>query len=610
MQDPPTDPTGLQFRGAFSGFPANSPASRENMPNTHNSGTPVGGKEAMAPEQPSRPPLRPAWPEPADPPTEWARDPLGTSPRLPLPADEPSRTGDARVPPGSGWERAMAQSADPPPARGTGREQPPAGGGDGATRPSPTPADNAVWPPVPPPDSAVWPPVSPAENTAWLPSIPADDTPAGGATRPPASSRPSAPQDPLFAPSWVNGPAQPADQPPARPSGGPAPGGEKSAPGGFGVPNGPSVWAMAATAPEETPPAPPWTPSHPTRDASEAPLSPPASSPEAPSPYGRAPRHGAPSSPGGPGRPEGPPPQEEASHTQPGRHLSRDPSDPYKPFVTAGQISGPKTPPPERQQELWDTVFGDNYQAMGDEDDFDAPGKPVWVFALAGSVVIALVGALFWAFMAGPLAAAKEEPSPRTSPSATPKKPTKAQSPGRLPRFPGKGSPVEGVLSDQAAAVSVARLGAPWQQDQRRTVPVVYGFTTRQYVPAGTDSAGREQFAQLMLGTLSPRLKSRYTPERPAPAINAVASGARKKFFPEDNSARKTAQQTLSVHGLRGQLAAYEITAGGSKTVMVVAILNTGADLPAVVYMSVPEDKRELLPDITTVFTSIRPAAS
>lgn len=90
--------------------------------------------------------------------------------------------------------------------------------------------------------------------------------------------------------------------------------------------------------------------------------------------------------------------------------------------------------------------------------------------------------------------------------------------------------------------------------------------------------------------------------------INAVASTGRKRFFPEDNTARKTAQQTLSVNGLPGQLAAYEITSGDSKTIMVVAAVSTGADLPAIVYMSVPDSKKEMLPDINTVFKSIRVA--
>ncbi|MEU0518986.1 hypothetical protein [Streptosporangium sp. NPDC006007] len=537
---------------------------------------------------------------------------------------------------GDGWDQTATQHLPGLPAAGDSWQTPPtAREGSGRHAPAPetggagwptaTPAGNAGWPSVTPADSAVWPPTSPAENTTRPPATSSDN-----AVWPPTS--PAEPQNPLFTPSWVNAPPQPPaqttaqapSQSPADPfagasaGSGAAPGtgpGGGTGSGSFGVPNNPAVWALAATTPPEaSPSAPSYESPYPGQDSPTATYSIDSVRPPQAQSLPSGPSHQP-----GPlpqGRPHQPPqgrPEQAGTpeQGQPGHHLGRDPSDPYRPFVTAGQISGPKTPPPERQQELWDTVFGDNYQAMGDEDDLDGEGRPVWVFALVGSVVIAVVGALLWAFMAGPLAAAKEEPSPQVRPSATTKKPPKAQVPGRLPRFPGKGSPVDGTLSDQTAAITVARLGGPWRQDQRRTVPAVYGFSTRQYVPAGTDSAGRAQFAQLMSGTLSPRLKSKYTsPETLAPVINAVASGARKKFFPEGNSARKTAQQSLSVNGVPGQLAAYEITSGDSTTLMVVGVVSTGADLPAVVYMSVPDTLKELRPDITTVFKTLHTTAS
>ncbi|GIN03465.1 hypothetical protein Pve01_51230 [Planomonospora venezuelensis] len=326
-----------------------------------------------------------------------------------------------------------------------------------------------------------------------------------------------------------------------------------------------------------------------------------------PSPDGRGPAHPDQQGRNHPqGHPQGHPQDRQAA---PGGHLSRDPSDPNRPFVTAGQISGPKTPPPERQQELWNTVFGENYQAIGDEDEDEEPGKPVWIFALAGSAVIALVGALLWAFLAGPLASAEESgPAAGTKATATPKASTKPKAKiGRLPRYPGDASPVAGTVTDTGAALTIARLGAPWRQDTRPTVPTTYGFSTRQYAPAGQDSTGKNQYAQVMSGPLSPRLEKYYTsPENLAPVINAVANSARRKFFPEGNKAAKTAQQTLSVGGLPGQLAAYEITSGEDRTTIVVAAVSTGADLPSIVYMSVPGSAGELLPDVNTVFKSIK----
>ncbi|WP_093168429.1 hypothetical protein [Sinosporangium album] len=282
--------------------------------------------------------------------------------------------------------------------------------------------------------------------------------------------------------------------------------------------------------------------------------------------------------------------------------------------MTAGQISGPKTPPPARQQELWNTVFGENYEQIGDEDDLEPRGKPIWVFALAGTLAVALIAALAWAFLAGPFAG-EDEPagegvSGKAAPSSGPAT-TRPQSLSKLPRFPGNASPVAGTLTDSAAAITLPRLGGPWQLDSRPTVKTTYGFATRQYVAAGRDNTGKAQYAQVMSGPLPERLKARYSsPENLSPVISAVAFQARQKLFPPGNQIRKIAQQALAVQGLPGELSAWQVTAGQDKTTMVVAALSTGEDLPAIIYMSVPESKKQLLPDVNTVFRRIGLAAS
>ncbi|GII87198.1 hypothetical protein Ssi03_51880 [Sphaerisporangium siamense] len=327
--------------------------------------------------------------------------------------------------------------------------------------------------------------------------------------------------------------------------------------------------------------------------------------------------------PGGPG-PGGPDGGHRPGH-QPPRHQGPafSPEDPDKPFVTAGQISGPKTPPPERQQELWNTVFGENYEAIGEEAD-GGDGRKVWLIALVASVAVALVLALLWAFLAGPLSSssgsAAAEPTakagtgkPKASPSGT-QASTKPQSIGRLPKYSGEASPRIGALTDRAGAVTVPRLGGPWQLDTRAEhVRATYGFATRQYVPAGTDGSGAPVFAQIMTGPLAKSLAGKYSASEPAeltPVISAVAFAARNKFFPAGNKVVKTAEQRVSAGGMPARLVAYQVLAGGTKTTLVVAAASTGADVPAIVYMAVPASKKELLPDVNTVFSSIRPAAA
>ncbi|MFC4006429.1 hypothetical protein ACFOY2_04300 [Nonomuraea purpurea] len=304
----------------------------------------------------------------------------------------------------------------------------------------------------------------------------------------------------------------------------------------------------------------------------------------------------------------GTPPTEDQG-PRPGSNLNRDPSDPDRRFVTAGQISGSRTPPPERQQELWNTVFGDQ-QDRADQDralDDEPQGKPVWIYALGGSVAIALVGALLWAFLAGPLAPEDAASSAATEEKATtPPKPTATKSSttiGALPQYPGKASPVIGRVTDAQARISLPRLGGKWLLDQRGTVTVkgTYGFDTRQYVQLAPD-----RYAQLMSGPLSPRLAEHYQQDNLEPVIRQVVLSARKRFFPEDNKVRKIAQQPIKVGDSTGRLVAYSLTSQTEKATIVTMAVNTGGEVPAIIYMSIPSDGKQLLPDIRRVMGQLK----
>ncbi|MEU7859797.1 hypothetical protein [Nonomuraea sp. NPDC049141] len=325
--------------------------------------------------------------------------------------------------------------------------------------------------------------------------------------------------------------------------------------------------------------------------------------------YGQAPGQAPPQAPGAEHH-QGE--HHQAEHGRPGGNLSRDPSDPENRFVTAGQISGSRTPPPERQQELWDNVFGDDYQAMGEPDSLDNPGKPIWIYALAGSVALALVGAVLWAFLAGPLAADKPTASSSAaanakssaSPSSTPAKTT--NSIPRLPRWSGKAAPVLGTVANPTAGITIPRLGGTWQQDQRTTVKTTYGFDTRQYVVTGNNTS-----AQILTGPLPAKLASSFTSEDDLePVIKQVVLNARKRFFPTGNTVRKIAQQPIKVGQSSGRVIAYALTSGTEKATIVTAAINTGKDVPAIVYMSIPSTSKQLLPDVNTIIKQMKVTTS
>ncbi|MEV7805778.1 hypothetical protein AB0O28_22795 [Microbispora sp. NPDC088329] len=543
MQDPPTDPTGEQFREAFRGFAAAAPGSHEIMPGTPNSGMISGGAvptdRSEHQREPAWPEIPPAWPE---------------------------------VPPPSSFTptvRSFVEGAPQQPADAT------------ATMAGPLPGARQPAPAFGEPDRPGSAPSSGGpENFGGTENLGGPEKFGGtegfggtGGFGEPGSlggRQGFGGRESFGGPAQSGGPA---------PFGGPAPVYGRPGPAGpdqsqnHGQSHGPNQGQPGphgVTFPggqDRSQPSSPFTPS--VRSYAES--APPAS---------MAP----------------PPPSQ--------------PEDPYRPFVTAGQISGPKTPPAHRQQELWNTVFGENYQAIDEYEE--EPGRPVWLYALVASAVAALVGVLVWAFAAGPLssgdtaeAATSAKPSPAKS-GATTKPQAQAT---RLPVYKGTASPVNGVLTDTAGRITLPKLGGPWQADANPAqIKATYGFTSRQYVQAGTTADGKSEFALVMSGTLAPSLAAKYTtPDNLGPVVNAVMYRARQTQFPKDNKATRTAQQRLARNGLTGLLTAYKVTAGGASTTVVIAAVNTGADLPTIVYMAVPQPKSDLLADINTVFRSIKP---
>ncbi|MFB4265498.1 hypothetical protein [Nonomuraea sp. GTA35] len=467
-----------------------------------------------------------------------------------------------------------------------------------------SPDVRAAWQDGPPPQStagpAAWPEVS--SKGAPPPSAQAPGAPG------PGSPPPGRPADPV--PAWAQPPTPSADAWSNLSSPAPWPPADRAAPAEPGAERT-AVYNNAGPPPPAAHPADERTVTyaqHTQNLLNDRAV--PSTPMDSAQPHTDTPLGTPPGGPAGtpPGTPQGPPSAEDHPG-RPGSNLSRDPSDPENRFVTAGQISGSRTPPPERQQELWNTVFGDNYQSMGDQDGLEdeEPGKPIWIYALGGSVAVALVAALLWAFLWGPLAgddapssaSLAAEQSASSPPKATA---TKAStSIGPLPKYTGKASPVIGRVPDAEARISVPRLGGTWQLDQRATVKGTYGFNTRQYVQVAP-----ERYATVMSGPLSPRLSSYYEADNLEPVIKQVVLSARRSFFPDGNKVRKIAQQPIKVGDQTGRLIAYSLTSDTEKATIVTMAVNTGAEVPAIVYISIPSESKQLLPDVRTVMNQIR----
>ncbi|WP_156045902.1 hypothetical protein [Herbidospora cretacea] len=582
---------------------------------------------------PAWPEVPPAWPEVPPPAASYPPNPVAGPHGRPEPA--PFGGPPAPTPGGSFPPSPVAARHDPRherPEHQTGPQSPPI--------PQASFQEHPPFPVPPPPP----PPVSPFG--------PADDYPAFGAA--PAQARTASPA-PDFPP--VRAGSGPVFPPPMNPPGFPEPQAARQparTDTGPGFPELPPEEGPWASAPNVFPRAEERNPSFPPRPVEPAsqqsfsyqepattfgtprgpfdPRVPPPPMDQQPFPPVQAAQAAAPATDrtvtmGPPGQPappqaapqaapQAPPQAMPPAQPQPqgyggpttGEHLVQQlpGDDPYKPFVTAGQISGPKTPPAARQQELWETVWGDGQHTTDDDDD-DEKGKPVWLFALVGSVLVALIVALLWAFLAGPLSSAAEttaQPAPSAKPSAT--KPAAAAASGGIPEYDGEKSAVKGTLTDEAAGISISQLGGQWKTDaDTQTVMSTYGYSTRQYVSAGLTSKGKPWFATVMTGKLPADLASQYkSPTDLRPVLNGVVFKARQTIFPKPNKVARVGAQKLP--GGLGQAAAYKVTDDGGGTLVVVAAVNTGAEVPSIVYMMVPDLRDDLLPDVNTILKSIK----
>ncbi|RJL34446.1 hypothetical protein [Bailinhaonella thermotolerans] len=304
-------------------------------------------------------------------------------------------------------------------------------------------------------------------------------------------------------------------------------------------------------------------------------------------------------------------------------------------FVTAAQISGPKTPPADRQRELWKTVWGEgsgdgseegfenrfaDIEAGIGDDDGPGRGRRVWPWAVAGSAAVALVAVVVTAFATGTLGGSEEPPKPPQTRQSAPVGAGKSTQPAKealppLPRYKGTRSPVTGQVKDRQSGLHYAALGGRWQLDQRTPTELraKYGFSTRQYVPLGQDSQGRQVFAHVMSGPLPTRLAPQYTGAADMnKVLRATAYEVKKRFYGAAALATKTAEQRFKVGGRPAELMAFEIRnrrAGTkiTKDTVVFAAVDTGRALPAILYIAIPDTQKSLLPDINTIIKSIKP---
>lgn len=184
-----------------------------------------------------------------------------------------------------------------------------------------------------------------------------------------------------------------------------------------------------------------------------------------------------------------------------------------------------------------------------------------------------------------------------------------------LQKFPGAHSKAAGRIDDTFAGLSYPKLGAPWQVPTKKSGLLQPGWSGQQIVV--TEKHGNQiWYGQLMSGLLGPAEQDLYKgpgTEHETAVAYEQSLEARLYGFPHQSKPIASQALDLSGQGGKGWLVSSELSyhRNGIKAtgeIVTVAIINTGKKAPAVLFMSVPNTEKKLMPDINFVVGSLKVA--
>jgi hypothetical protein len=224
------------------------------------------------------------------------------------------------------------------------------------------------------------------------------------------------------------------------------------------------------------------------------------------------------------------------------------------------------------------------------------PGRRGWVLAALAAAVVALL--LLTGLPGGQGDERLADPGPRPA-ELTPSQPAPT-----TPRV------VSGRVVDRVARLSYDVLPGQWKEwdrDAFRGMLSTIGYyrITQEAVPNG-----ETYWANVASGPVSPGLASRA--DLRVTATRTVDALARE-YYPS-HSRQQVAQRELSVDGAQAYLVRYRavfdpVAARGytaKSEEVAVLVVDTGADLPSVLYVSLPDTVRTLWPAVDGLLSSVR----
>jgi hypothetical protein len=216
------------------------------------------------------------------------------------------------------------------------------------------------------------------------------------------------------------------------------------------------------------------------------------------------------------------------------------------------------------------------------------------------------------AIPSGPIASLSLPPA---VPPLVPPVPGPTGSPlGPLPTFPGTPGAVTGRITDPIAGLSYDRFAAPWQP----LVPTTLGadYTAGESLVTETDSTGSGHW-YAAIGSMP--LSAELLGSSPNSALDLRTVTYQESVllaqssYPAASTRTELADQSITVSGRKAWLIGFHesFTAPGYMVrgeIGVVVVVATGGPEPGVLFASIPDTRKELLPTATVAIKSLQVA--
>jgi hypothetical protein len=225
------------------------------------------------------------------------------------------------------------------------------------------------------------------------------------------------------------------------------------------------------------------------------------------------------------------------------------------------------------------------------------------LIAMAGALVVVILGVMAAVAFGGQR---EQDPNPAPVPSVPASvPPTRSSAAGpdkAFPHYSGGRSLVLGRITDRTAGLSYSRLGGPWGYGQDgRALSAALGVNRKGPQLTGIMTAGTAEY-------LSAPLPASLGRSATATAAQAVARSVIRAGSSGEPTLLPYAVERLD-GGLKGWLAGFEVRDGrAAGEIVAVAVVDTGAGRPGVLYVTVPKAEKAVRPDIRAIVKSLRVA--